>query len=178
MKISKIEVGPLLENCYVLEKNNEIIIIDPGDEYTKIQEKVNKKQVVAVLITHYHFDHVGALDSIIENHCHNVMDFNCKAGVYKIGSFEFELINTPGHKEDAVSFYFKNNEVMFVGDFIFKGTIGRYDLSGGNYKEMIESLLKIKKYDPNTLIYPGHGSSTTLFDEFKTNPYFLSLEEA
>ena len=61
---------------------------------------------------------------------------------------------------------------MFVGDFIFKGTIGRCDLEGGNFNEMLQSLQKIKKYEKEITLYPGHGDKTTLKEELENNPYF------
>ena len=77
----------------------------------------------------------------------------------------FEMIRTPGHKDDLISFLF--NKDLFCGDFIFKGTIGRYDLDGSNFKDMQNSIHKILKYDKDITIYPGHGNSTTLKEEEK-----------
>ena len=79
-----------------------------------------------------------------------------------MGNFNFEVIYTPGHKEDAITFYFKDYNAMFTGDFIFKDAIGRTDLPGGNMESMIESLNKIKSYNKDIIIYPGHGDKTTL----------------
>ena len=61
---------------------------------------------------------------------------------------------------------------MFVGDFIFKGTIGRWDLEGGDYEQMKESIERLKTYPKDTILYPGHGESTTIDEEIKNNPYF------
>ena len=83
----------------------------------------------------------------------NIDDFNC------------EIIYTPGHKEDSISIYFKEQNIMFTGDFIFKSAIGRTDLPGGDYNEMLKSLTKLKKYDKNIKIYPGHGDITYLRNE-------------
>jgi glyoxylase-like metal-dependent hydrolase (beta-lactamase superfamily II) len=70
-----------------------------------------------------------------------------------------------------VTYYFKKNKIMFTGDFLFKGTIGRCDLEGGNIRKMEESLRIIKEYDNDIKIYPGHGDSSILGDEKKNNPY-------
>ena len=88
-----------------------------------------------------------------------------------IGLFSFEIIPTKGHKEDAVTYYFKDEKIMFVGDFIFKGTIGRCDLEGGNINDMMKSLKMIKTYDEEIMLYPGHGENTTLKEELENNPY-------
>lgn len=170
MHIEKVETGPLEENCYVASVNNDCLIIDPGDEFYKIKELVGDKKVLAVLITHYHFDHIGALEDVKQYYDVNVIDYRSNKN-QKIGSFSFEIILTPGHKEDAVTYYFKSDEIMFVGDFIFKGSIGRCDLEGGNFVEMKKSLNMIKEYNLDTKLYLGHGEHTTLKEELENNPY-------
>ena len=163
MEIKKVCVGSLEENCYIVTRNNQTIIIDPGDEAQNIINACTNKNVVGVLITHHHFDHIGALKEI-EKHF-NIKEGNCP----NIG---FEIIKNPGHSKDSVSYYFKEEKVMFTGDFLFKESIGRTDLPTGDNKQMKESLEKIKKYDENIKIYPGHGEMTTLKHE-KENNIFL-----
>lgn len=170
MKIEKVETGYLEENCYVLSIEDKCLLIDPGDEFDKIKNLIGNKKVLACLITHYHFDHVGALEEVKEFYRCPVIDYNSNK-IQEVEPFKFEIIYTPGHKEDAVTYYFKDDKVMFVGDFIFKGTIGRCDLSGGDFNKMLESLKLIKKYDFNITLYPGHGNHTTLKDELENNPY-------
>lgn len=160
MEITKVIVGKLDTNCYILSINNKCIVIDPGDEYNKIKEVIGSKEVVGVIITHYHFDHIGALNNFNKD---LILDkSNLKEKEYNIGDFKFEVIYTPGHKEDCITIYFKEENVMFTGDFIFKGSIGRMDLPGGSYNEMQDSLNKIMKYNKNIKIYPGHGDETYL----------------
>ena len=165
MKIKRIIVGELEENCYIVEKNNKCIIIDPGDEVNKIIENITC-EVVGILITHYHFDHIGALDELKEK-------YNIKENNYHILGFNFEVIDTPGHTSDSKTYYFKKDNIMFVGDFLFKNGIGRMDLPTGNENDMINSLEKIYKYPLNTIIYPGHGDSSTLEAEKANNLFFL-----
>mgnify|MGYP002857734268 CR=1 FL=1 len=81
---------------------------------------------------------------------------------YNMGPFSFEVIYTPGHTKEEITYYFKKENIMFTGDFIFKDGIGRCDLSGGNYIEMMKSLEKMKKYDSNIKIFPGHGMDSNL----------------
>lgn len=163
MKINRVIVGPLETNCYILEINDKCLVIDPGYEYKKIKKVIGNKEVIGVIITHYHFDHIGALDSFNQS---LILDKNnLEEKEYNIEDFKFEIIYTPGHKEDSITIYFKKDKVMFTGDFIFKGTIGRMDLPGGNQKDMINSLEKMKKYDKNIKVYPGHGEFTYLYDE-------------
>lgn len=163
MKIDRVIVGELETNCYILSIKNKCIVIDPGDEYDKIKKCIGNKEVIAVIITHYHFDHIGALNNFNKNLIYDINNLEEKEN--KIGNFNFEVIYTPGHKEDSITIYFKEEKVMFTGDFIFKDGIGRIDLPGGNYKDMLNSLEKIKKYDKDIIVYPGHGDKTILYNE-------------
>ena len=169
MKIDCIKVGFLKENCYIVSIKNECLIIDPGDEFLKIKNVVGSKKVLGILITHYHFDHVGALDECKNYYKCDIIDYENK--VNEIGSFKYEIIDTPGHKTDSVTYYFKKEKCMFVGDFIFKCSIGRCDLEGGNIIEMKDSINKIKKYDNDIILYPGHGDKTSLEYEKENNIY-------
>ena len=172
MEIRKIVVGALEENCYVLIKNNTCIIIDPGADYNKIKEVIKDNKVLGVLITHSHFDHIGALRNFLTKRSVKIFKrSNLEEKEYTLGDFSFECIYTPGHSKDSVTFYFKENNSMFIGDFIFKDSIGRTDLPGGDSKEMEQSIEKIKKYDPTIIIYTGHDEESTLGDEFKNNPF-------
>ena len=173
MHLDIIKVGYLRCNCYLLSKENEVLIIDPGDEADKIIKLIGNKKVIGIIITHYHFDHIGAIDELINKYQTKVYDINnLNEGINKIDNFNFEVIYTPGHKEDLITIYFKEEKYMFCGDFIFKDSIGRCDLPGGNLNEMIKSIKKIEMYPKDTIIYPGHGPKTTLGYEINNNPYF------
>ena len=177
MKIEVVKVGDLECNCYLLEKDGKILVIDPGDDVDKIVNKINDREVVGIIITHYHFDHIGALDDIIDKYKVNVYDRNnMNEGMFEIDNFNFNVIYTPGHRDDCISIYFKDDRMMFVGDFIFKDSIGRVDLPGGNMDKMIDSINKIKKYDRDIVIYPGHGDNTTLGYEIDNNIYFKNIK--
>ena len=172
MDIKCIKTGYLEENCYILSIGNDSLIVDPGDEADKIISEIGNKNVLGILITHYHFDHIGALAELRKYYNVDVIDYENRKE--KIGDFEFEIIDTKGHKEDAVSYYFKEDKIMFVGDFVFEGTIGRCDLPGGDFEEMKRSLSNLKKLDKNIILYPGHGNKTTLENELSNNPYLRS----
>lgn len=172
MEIKTIITGVLDENCYVLINNKECLVIDPGDDYSKIKEVVGDNKVLGVLITHSHFDHIGALRNFLTKRSIKIFKkSSLTENEYTIGSFSFECLYTPGHSKDSVSFYFKNEKAMFVGDFIFKESVGRYDLPGGDINELKESLEKLKKYDDDITLYPGHGEKTTLKYEKENNEY-------
>ena len=173
MKIEKVVVGNLQENCYILDILGKVLVIDPGDEYEKIVDVIDGREILGILITHNHFDHVGALLDIVNKYNVEVLKYdNLEEKEYNIGPFRFNVIFTPGHSSDSVTYYFKDTEVMFVGDFIFEGNIGRCDLPTGNYQVMLSSINKIKEYNPDIIIYPGHGNKTILKKEIESNIYF------
>ena len=153
MNVDSIELGYLRENCYLLEKDGEYLLVDPGEDISKILDFIRGKNIIGILVTHHHFD-------------------NLKEGIKIIGNFNMEVIFTPGHTKDSVCYYFRNEKIMITGDFLFAGTVGRWDLDDGNEGEMYNSIEKIKKYDDDIIIFPGHGDSSVLGNEKKYNPYF------
>ena len=172
MEIIKVITGTLDENCYVLKENNTCLVVDPGDDYPKIKEVIGDNKVLGVLITHSHFDHIGALRNFLTKRSVKIFKrSNLEEKEYEIGDFKFKTILTPGHSKDSVTFYFEDDKVMFVGDFIFNESIGRCDLPGGNSKEMEESIKKIKTYPTDVKLYPGHYEETTLGYEIENNSY-------
>ena len=157
MKIEKIEVGYLDTNCYLLKIDDECVVVDPGGDFIKIKKAIGKSKVVGVLVTHFHQDHIEALEEVLSYY---------DADLNKVNSdkYKYEVIETPGHTNDSRTYYFKKINTMFTGDFIFNSSIGRTDL-GGSDKDMQESLEMIKKYPDNTILYPGHGPETILGNE-------------
>ncbi|NLL01744.1 MAG: MBL fold metallo-hydrolase [Mollicutes bacterium] len=162
MKIECIKVGDFQTNCYILNKNGKKIIIDPGAEFLKIDQYINN-DLVAILITHNHFDHVGALESLKEKYHVPVYKYDNLKDYLEIADFKFKTIHNPGHTIDLVGYLIDNH--LFGGDFIFKNTIGRTDLPTGNNKDMKKSIENILKYPDDLIIYPGHDDITTLKDE-------------
>ena len=172
MQIERVVTGVLDENCYILKKDNTCLVIDPGDQYNKIKDAIGNLKVLGVLITHSHFDHIGALRNFLTKRSIKIFKrSNLEEKEYTIGDFKFKVIYTPGHSKDSVTFYFEDEKVMFVGDFIFKESIGRVDLPGGNQKDMDLSIEKIKKYPTDIIIYPGHYDESTIGFEKENNIY-------
>lgn len=159
MDIKTVVVGELNTNCYILTIEDECIIIDPGDDFQTIKKEIGNKKVIGCLVTHFHPDHIGALEEVVSK-------YDIEINKERYGNFEYEIIETPGHTFDSKTFYFKKINTMFTGDFIFFHSIGRTDL-GGNDKDMQNSLNTFKEFDDNITIYPGHGSSTILGKEKK-----------
>lgn len=171
--VIRVVTGFLKENCYIIHNGIDCLVIDPGSDQEKILTEINKKglKVKGILITHYHFDHIGALQDILDYKNVPIYDYKSINKEVNIEKFNFRIINFPGHKEDLVGFLFDNK--LFSGDFIFEGTIGRTDLPGGNYKEMQESIKKILSFKNDLQIYPGHGQSTNLSKERKNLNSYL-----
>lgn len=170
MIVKRLILGPLSTNGYLIIKDNNCLIVDPAYNFEIIKKEIGNLNLNGILITHYHFDHIGALEQLKQNY--NVPVYDYRTNDINVENFDFEIIHNPGHTSDSVTFYFKEENIMFVGDFIFKETIGRTDLETGNMFEMQRSLNMIKKYNDNIILYPGHGDSTTLGYEKVNNIYF------
>lgn len=173
MKIEIVKTGYLEENCYVISTDGKCLVIDPGDDFLEIDKVISKYELLGIFITHHHFDHVGALQQLKDKYKIEVYDrSNLEEKEITIGPFTFHVIYTPGHSKDSISLYFQKEKVMFVGDFVFKDTIGRTDLEGGDFSDMKDSIEKLKRYPKDVVLYPGHGEKTTLEYEIKNNIYF------
>lgn len=165
MQIEKLVVGELQENCYICTLGNFSFIVDPGSCADDIIDACKGKNVVEILVTHYHFDHVGALDEVKKY-------FNLEENV-RSGKLNYEIIDTPGHTSDSKCFYFKDEKVIFSGDFLFCHSIGRCDLPTGSTFDMVKSLELISSYPDDLVVYPGHGISTSLGKEKKLFHYYF-----
>lgn len=175
LKVLCIVNGYLEENCYIIHNNKYALIVDPGSEKDKIINEIEKYKldVLGILITHYHDDHVCTLDEIKDYYNKSIIfDYKSKTN-NKIKPFEFKIIKNYGHTMDSVSFYFEKEKIMFTGDFVFKDTIGNYDIE--NESIMFESLKRFKSFDDDIKIYPGHGESSSIGYEKKYNYFIRSL---
>ena len=153
MEVKKTVVGYLEENCYLIKEGNKGLIVDPGDEIDKILNMIGDTDIVGILITHAHFDHIGALDDLLKHfdvpiYYHNINNELTYEKLIDVKEQEYEIDN-----------------------FIFYLSIGRTDLEYGSNEEMKESINKIKNYSNNITIYPGHGKDTYLGFELKENSY-------
>ena len=167
--------GILEENCYIIHNGRDALIVDPGSEGNKIIDavKASNLKVIGILITHSHFDHIGALEDVKKEYPDAVVINNKNKGDQSIGMFKFKVIENPGHTEDSVSYYFDNNGILFSGDFIFKGTIGNYP--DGMEDDMVKSLNVFKYMSTNVEVYPGHGEKTTVKEEIASNPFLRGI---
>ncbi|MGB9612641.1 MAG: MBL fold metallo-hydrolase [Candidatus Margulisiibacteriota bacterium] len=187
MNIHIFIVGPLETNCYIVEdeKNREAIIIDPGDEPEKILDFLEKHplKVREIIVTHGHFDHVGAVWQIKEKLKVKVLMHKNDLPLLSLttsplpdrlliekdrvdlGELSFEVLHLPGHTPGSIGLYCEKEKVLFSGDTLFAGTWGRTDLPYSSEKDMATSLKKLLKLPPETKVYPGHGETTTIGEE-------------
>ena len=99
------------------------------------------------------------------------IDYLTKDDIIEFGNQRFTIIETPGHTPGSVFFYTEKEHIAFSGDTIFKRSIGRTDLEGGSMFQMIQTLRFVSQFPDKTILYPGHGESTTIGDELSSNPY-------
>lgn len=197
MEIIKCSLGVYQANCYILKKEGNVVIIDPGANVPKIQSLLNEKDhVSAILLTHGHFDHIGAVDELVSlyqcsvyvsaDELEIIQDpiknyaLNKKVKVsskvisftdhLKINDFEFIIHETPGHTIGSVCLEIEGH--LFSGDTLFKGSVGRTDLYSSSSNQLKQSLKYLKTLSPDLKVHPGHENSTTLEHEIKNNPYF------
>lgn len=207
MKWFRLPLGPLQTNCYILTENDgTCLIIDPGEEGKKLHNWLNEKKVTpkAILLTHAHFDHIGAVDYIrdvfqIPVYIHSkeskwlrdpalngsqyfmnyqpitVRDADIlikKEESLQIGSFQLQILETPGHSPGSVSYFFEKEKIVVSGDALFHQGIGRTDLHGGNHEQLIQSIhKKLLTLPEDTLVLSGHGEETIIEDEMDSNPF-------
>ncbi len=179
MDIHTLKVGDLSANCYFLVSGNELAIVDPGQDFEKIIDKVNQlnKKVKYIILTHYHSDHTQeaqrvklATNSEIIAHKDDVsfLDFNGLGAdktvkdndILTINNEELKVIHTPGHSEGSISLV--SDDFIITGDTLFKDGHGRTDLPGGSPSKIKKSLKRIRDLSDNKIIYPGHGESFKL----------------
>ena len=175
MNIDILKVGVLKTNCYIVYDEGKCLIIDPGDEENFIVSRIKRLNLtpVAILITHNHPDHNGVAKPLSSIYNIPIYDYhNLFEQMHYVEPFKFKVIYTPGHTEDSLCIYFDEYKIMFTGDFIFHEDIGRTDLAFGDHKKMLKSIEKIKEYDDEIVIFPGHDKKTTLGHEKEHNPYF------
>jgi hydroxyacylglutathione hydrolase len=205
-----IPVGPLRCNCSIFgdEQSREAIVIDPGDELSKITGILDKHElkVKAIIITHGHIDHVTAaaklraltgapvymnendqalLDALalqaswlgIETPQRPEIDTAANDGLtVKLGGSDFTIMLTPGHTQGSLSVWIPQQQKLIAGDTLFRESVGRTDLPGGDSRKLLSSVkTRLFPLPDDTLVFPGHGEPTTIGHEKEFNPFLQGL---
>ena len=191
MNITTIPLGLYQTNCYILAEGDRCLVIDPGEEAEKVLSFLTQQGLTleAILLTHGHFDHVGAVKTLAaETDCRV---FLCEEDLalprtmtagslyytdhYRDGSslslagMPFEVLHTPGHTPGSVCLRFGKH--LFSGDTLFAGSCGRTDFPGSSPEDMVRSLKRLAALEDDLRVYPGHGEATTMGEEKRYNPY-------
>jgi hydroxyacylglutathione hydrolase len=203
--VKVLPVGPIQTNCYVVgcEKTRLAAVIDPGDEAERILEVIQGSglTVTHVLLTHAHFDHIAAVDEVMQAtgaplalHPDDLSLLNAGGGSIffgikpppipdptirlaagqeiPIGELTLHVLHTPGHTPGHVTFHEPNERVVFDGDVLFAQGIGRTDLPGGSYETLMRSITQqLMTLPDDTVVYSGHGPATTIGRERAWNPW-------
>ena len=195
LHIERVVVGRLEENCYILWNDGEAgaVIVDPGDEAEKIDEQLKAiaRRPAAVLLTHGHFDHTGALSHYagLPIYLHEDDGFMLNDPTKNVGwrfsdfrerptdtipvregerfalcGITFEVLHTPGHTPGCVC-YLADGEALLTGDTLFRHGYGRVDHPGGDIDVLFGSLKRLLGLPRDYPVYPGHGEGTSVFQE-------------
>jgi hydroxyacylglutathione hydrolase len=207
MDVRCFTVGPLQENCWIVrrEDGDRAVVIDPGDEASRLIAATDELTVDAILLTHTHFDHVGAVAALARHtqapvYCPELevrVLQNINSYVFPgFGPFEpydpeetvsggerlslagldIDVIFTPGHSPGHVSYSIADEQILLDGDVLFRGSVGRTDLPGGDHRTLLDSIAALLNTLPDeTRVLPGHMGETTLGRERATNPFLHEL---
>ena len=196
MLIKTLVVGQIQTNCYIVtdEETLKCAVIDPGDESNTILNYIesNKLTVEAIFLTHGHFDHnlavypvrddtgapvyIHKADAAPENApdqykltADSSIQYYAEGDQLRVGGLTFTVMETPGHSPGCVTLQCEN--ALFVGDTLFRGSMGRTDLGEGNAPQLMQSLKRLYHLDGDFEVYPGHMGATTLDRERRFNEF-------
>lgn len=201
MEIKILPLGHIGANCYMLSTEKAAVVIDPGFKSETVLQFLidNSHKERLILLTHAHFDHIGGADSLrkstdtkigigefdnaaLMDTRRNLSDlFHAKLSpfsadllfsdnqTFSVGDIDFKVIHTPGHTPGGVCYLV--GDILFSGDTLFKGSIGRTDFFDGDFKALEKSVKRLYTIDGKTTVLSGHGEATTIEEEKNFNPF-------
>jgi len=205
--VDRYELGPLQTNCVVVRRERgaeEALVVDPGGDVTELRLELARMgaTVVAILLTHGHWDHVLGVAALaeatgapiyigaeelpeLESGLTELMgvpnapaftpDHLLSGGeTLALAGLEVEVVAVPGHRPGHLAF--ATGGCLFSGDVLFSGSVGRADLPGGDWPALLASIeMLAERFPPETVVYSGHGPETTLGAELRSNPFLSEL---
>jgi glyoxylase-like metal-dependent hydrolase (beta-lactamase superfamily II) len=209
MDVRCFTVGPVAENCWILRSDGAQrgLVVDPGDEPERLLTAIDAlaSRIEAILLTHTHFDHIGAVAPLARAtgakvYCPELevpvladiaawtppgfgpfesydADETVSGGErLELAGFEIDVLHTPGHSPGHVTYSIPAESALFSGDVLFQGSVGRVDLPGGDGPTLMETLRNLVETFPDeTTVYPGHMGVTTIGAERASNPFLQSV---
>lgn len=189
LKYHRIVVGPLGTNAYILfsPSTGGCLVLDPGDDIYRLVRFIKGKKLdpEAIILTHGHFDHCGGIRELtsfyqvpvmMHKHDRKILEPDVPVDVYledseiiRKGGMELKVLHTPGHTPGSICLLVE--DLLFSGDTLFQGSVGRTDIPGGDYNLLQETLEFLKQLPPEITILPGHGDLSTLKMELRLNPF-------
>jgi len=180
-EVHQIVVGPMDNNVYILRcrRTGDAMLIDAANEHEALLEICQRMGVNQVVETHGHWDHIQAVPAVREAGI-SVAVTSADAGMLpsydliledeesiRVGDLRVKTLTTPGHTPGSICFDVEGTNLLFTGDTLFPGGPGNTSFEGGDFPTIIESIERriFAKFDPDTLVLPGHGASTTVGEE-------------
>ena len=206
LAVDRYELGPIGTNCYVVRTErgaSEAVVFDPGADSTQLRLEIARLgvTVAAIVVTHTHYDHIGAVADLAEGTGAPVYVSEVEAPVLAgpdafypgmgirpwadatalagdetltLAGIVFETVEVPGHSPGHLAFH--ADGCLFSGDVLFAGSVGRTDLPMADWATLVESIRAlVDRFPPDTVVYPGHGPETTLGAELARNPFLSEL---
>jgi hydroxyacylglutathione hydrolase len=206
--VDRYVLGRAQENCYLVRSDRaarEGVVVDPGDAATELRLELARAgaRCAAILVTHCHYDHIGAVADLAEgsgapvymareeatvmaspDEYYGALGVHVRAydpdvlldgdETFEVAGLHFETLLVPGHSPAHLAFH--TGGCLFSGDVLFQGGVGRTDLLGGDWDTLVESIRSlVDRFPPETVVYPGHGPATTLGAELARNPFLVEL---